>query len=103
MRVLLDNCTPRPLKAFLTGHEVKTAHEMGWAALMNGELLAAAENEFDLLITCDRNLRYQQNLTQRTIRLLVLTVGRWPALKPLGFQIAVIANNIPERGYLEFP
>jgi len=70
MKVLLDNCTPRPLKAFLTGHEVKTAHEMGWAALMNGELLAAAENEFDLLITCDRNLRYQQNLTQRTIRLL---------------------------------
>jgi hypothetical protein len=103
MRVLLDNCAPRPLRAFLTGHEVKTAYEMGWASLMNGELLAAAENEFDLLISCDRNLRYQQNLTQRTIRLLILTLGRWPVLKPFGLQIAMIVNNMPERGYAEFP
>ncbi len=103
MRILLDNCTPRPLKTFLTGHEVKTAMEMGWAALLNGELLNVAEREFDLLITCDRNLRYQQNLVQRTIRLLILTNGRWPAIKPLGPQIEMIVNNMPERGYVEFP
>ena len=103
MRILLDNCTPRPLREFLTGHEVKTAMEMGWAALMNGELLSAAEREFDLLITCDRNLRYQQNLAQRTIRLLILTIGRWPALKPLGSQIGMIVNHMPVRDYVEFP
>jgi len=103
MRILLDNCTPRPLKSFLTGHEVKTAMEMGWSALMNGELLNAAEREFDLLITCDRNLRYQQNLTQRTIRLLILTIGRWPALLPLDPQIGMLVNNMPERGFVEFP
>ena len=103
MKILLDNCTPRPLKTFLTGHEVRTAMEMGWAALLNGELLNAAEREFDLLISCDRNLRYQQNLDQRTIRLLILTIGRWPAIKLLGPQIGVIVNNMPERGYVEFP
>ena len=65
--------------------------------------LSAAEREFDLLITCDRNLRYQQNLAQRTIRLLILTIGRWPALKPLGSQIGMIVNHMPVRDYVEFP
>ncbi len=103
MRILLDNCTPRPLKTFLTGNEVKTAMEMGWVALLNEELLNVAEREFDLLITCDRNLRYQQDLEQRTIRVRILTIGRWPAIKPLGPEIEMIVNNMPERGYVEFP
>ena len=62
MRILFDQGTPVPLREHLPGHSVETAYEMGWSALRNGELLANAEAEFDLLITTDRNLRDQQNL-----------------------------------------
>ena len=69
MRILLDQGTPAPLRTALVGHQVSTAHELGWAALSNGELLAAAEDDFDVLVTTDRNLRHQQNLTGRRLRL----------------------------------
>lgn len=103
MKILLDNCTPAPLRKFLLGHEVKTAFEMGWADLMNGALLAAAEAEFELMITCDQNLRYQQNLSHRKIRLLVLTIGRWPILQQRAAEIATIVEGLAEAGYAEFP
>jgi predicted nuclease of predicted toxin-antitoxin system len=103
MKILLDNCTPAPLRKFLLGHEVKTAFEMGWADLMNGALLAAAEAEFELMITCDQNLRYQQNLSHRKIRLLVLTIGRWPILQQRAAEIAAIVEGLAEAGYAEFP
>ncbi|HET7698374.1 MAG TPA: DUF5615 family PIN-like protein [Vicinamibacterales bacterium] len=63
MRVLLDECIPRRLKRELVGHDVKTAPEMGWASKKNGELLALAAVEFDILLTSDRNLSHQQNLS----------------------------------------
>jgi hypothetical protein len=62
VRILLDQGTPAPLRHELTGHGVSTAYEKGWAALKNGELLKAAEAEFEALVTTDKNLRYQQNL-----------------------------------------
>jgi hypothetical protein len=63
-RVLLDHCVPRPFRGLLVKCIVATAAEMGWAALKNGELLDAAEaDSFDILITADKNLRYQQNLS----------------------------------------
>lgn len=68
MKVLFDQNTPRPLARFLAGHEVLRATELGWQQLSNGELIASAEEQgFDLLITADRNLRYQQNLTGRRL------------------------------------
>ena len=60
MRLLFDHGTPAPLRRALTGHSVSTAYEMGWTELDNGALLRAAESDFDVLITTDRNLRYQQ-------------------------------------------
>jgi len=63
MKILFDQGAPVPLRARLVGHAVTTASEKGWADLDNGRLLAAAEAEFDVLITTDQNLRYQQNLT----------------------------------------
>jgi hypothetical protein len=63
MRILFDHGTPAPLRRALTAHTVSTAYEMGWAELDNGALLAAAERDFDALVTTDRNLRYQQNLS----------------------------------------
>ena len=66
MRVLLDQPTPVPLRAFLKGHVVTTAAHQGWGRLKNGELLNAAEAAgFDVLVTTDKNMRYQQNLTER--------------------------------------
>lgn len=74
MRVLVDECAPKALKSFLTGHghECRTVHEAGWSGKQNGELLALAEPVFDVLLTLDTNLRYQQNLTGRKIAILVL-------------------------------
>ena len=62
MRVLLDECLPRKLKSELAEHEVRTAQEQGWAGLKNGELLKVADRSFDVLLTVDRNIAFQQNL-----------------------------------------
>lgn len=81
MRVLLDQGTPVPLRRVLDAHAVSTAFEMGWAQLSNGELLNAAESAFDVLITTDQNLRHQQNLTTRTLAILVLPTTSWPIIQ----------------------
>jgi hypothetical protein len=71
MRILFDQGTPVPLRRHLQGHSVKTAYEEGWATLSNGDLLTAAETHgYDLLVTTDRNLRYQQNLRNRRIAIV---------------------------------
>jgi hypothetical protein len=73
MKILFDQGTPVPLRRELGCYTVRTAYEEGWAQLANGDLLAAAEAAgFDGLITTDQNLRYQQNLTNRTLWILVL-------------------------------
>ncbi|MBX3376376.1 MAG: hypothetical protein KF678_05170 [Phycisphaeraceae bacterium] len=81
MKILLDQGTPVPLRKLLDGHEVMTAFEMGWSELVNGELLTRAEEAFDLLITTDQNLPYQQNLTRRRLGILVLTTTSWPRVQ----------------------
>jgi hypothetical protein len=80
VRVLFDQGTPVPLRGALLAHVVATASEMGWSNLSNGELLDAAEAQFDLLITTDQNLRYQQNLAGRRLSILVLPYANWPLL-----------------------
>jgi hypothetical protein len=78
MLVLFDNGTPRSLAKYLVGHTVIEARACGWDSMTNGELLNAAEAAgFDVLVTTDRNIRYQQNLTARRISLVVLGQGRW--------------------------
>jgi hypothetical protein len=79
MRILFDQGTPVPLRAHLAGHVVQTVFELGWSNLANGALLTAAEKPFDLLITTDQQLRYQQNLGGRTLGILVLMTTSWPA------------------------
>ena len=71
MRLLIDECLPRVLKQLLIGHECRTVREMGWSGKTNGELLSVAEPSFDVLVTIDQNLQYQQDLTERTISVLV--------------------------------
>jgi len=60
VRVLFDTCVPRPLRKSLPGHDIKTAQEMGWDRLRNGDLIQMAEEAFDVLITSDQKLKYQQ-------------------------------------------
>ncbi|MGH8604695.1 MAG: DUF5615 family PIN-like protein [Gammaproteobacteria bacterium] len=71
MRVLLDECVPRALRNDLPGHEVKTVVESGWAGVKNGILLQLAAKQFDILLTIDRNLEYQQNFSGLAIAVIV--------------------------------
>ena len=74
MKVLFDQGTPVPLRTHFTSHHVSTAYELGWSTLKNGELLAAAEsNGFEVFVTTDASLAYQQNLSNRKIAIVVLS------------------------------
>ncbi len=82
MRVLFDHGTPRGLARALVGHTVSQTRERGWDRLSNGELLTAAENAgFEVFVTPDKNIRYQQNLTNRRIAIVVLGNPLWPTLR----------------------
>ena len=72
MKVLLDECVDWRLSRDITGHEVKTARDMGWGTIKNGELLALAAKEFAVFVTVDRNLSFQQNLPAFDIAVVVL-------------------------------
>jgi predicted nuclease of predicted toxin-antitoxin system len=72
VKLLIDECLPRRLKFTLVGHECMTVREAGFAGKENGELLSLAEGIFDVLITIDRNIRYQQNVTGRNISILII-------------------------------
>ena|SRR5689334_19202046 len=82
MKILLDHCVDHRLANSLTNHEVKTAHEMGWEQLKNGELLASAAVEFDVVLTVDRNLQHQQNLSKLPVAVIVL-IGKTSRLTDL--------------------
>src|SRR6202789_3853458 len=82
MRILFDQATPVPIRPFLERHTVRTAAQQGWERLRNGDLLTAAEDAgFDLLLTTDKNMRYQQNLAGRRIAIVVLGQQQWPQLR----------------------
>src|SRR5260221_7598993 len=91
LRFIIVKGTLFPLRDNLYLHSVQTAYELGWYALTNGELLAAAEKEFDLLITTDRSLRYQQKFEGRGLAVLVLPTPNWPRLRE---RISDIVNAI---------
>jgi hypothetical protein len=83
MLVLFDHSTPAPLRYALKSHTVVEAVERGWEMLANGALLQEAEAAgFEVFITADKNVRYQQNLTRRRIAILVLENAQWPILRP---------------------
>ena len=82
MRVLFDQGPPVPLRRFLPAHEVVTLHERGWSTLRNGQLLDTAENEaFDVLVTTDSKLQYQQDLKSRRIAVVVIRTTSWPRIR----------------------
>ena len=101
MRVLLDECLPRRLAATLARHEVKTVPQAGWAGIKNGALLKLAESEFDVFVTVDQNLSFQQNLGSIAIAVVVLCAksNRFEELLPLVPKILAVLTTI-KRGEL---
>jgi len=106
MLILFDNGTPAPLRYALKGHVVVEAIERGWDRLVNGELIAVAEAAgFDLLLTTDKNIRYQQNLTGRKLALVVLGSNIWPVVRDHGAAIAAKVDAATPGSYefIEMP
>jgi len=101
MRILFDQGTPVPLRDHLTNHTVDTVFELGWPTLENGQLLAAAENSFDLFITTDQQIRYQQNLAGRRLAILVLLSASWPQIRLRIPQIQMAIEEMKSGDYRE--
>lgn len=101
MRILLDECVPKPIVRALDGMTVSTAQSMGWAAKKNGDLIAMAERAFDVLITSDQNLQYQQNLQHRNIAILLLPTNRWTVLSIHLQEIRKAVLDIKPKDFVE--
>ncbi len=102
MRVLLDNGVPRGLAQYLSGHIVEEARSLGWERLSNGELIAEAEQAgFTVVVSTDKNIRYQQNLRQRQIALVVLTNAQWPQVQLVATTISEAVAAVVTGGYTE--
>lgn len=102
MRILFDHGTPAPLIPFLQGHTVTKAKDAGWDRISNGALLAAAEAAgFDLLLTTDKGMRYQQKLTGRKIAIVVLGNSTWPVARLYVDRVVLAVNGAVTGSYVE--
>ena len=104
MRLLLDENLPKRLKQDLAGHEVYTAADKGWTGVSNGKLLTLlSENNFDALLTFDKNLQYQQNFTKYTIAVIVLNApdNSYLTLKTLVDKIKTVLTTNLKPGPME--
>ena len=102
MLVLFDHSTPAPLRYALKAHTVVEAVERGWETLANGALLQEAEAAgFEVFITADKNIRYQQNLTRRRIAILVLENAQWPILRKHVGRVVAAVNAATPGSYTE--
>ena len=94
MKILFDNGTPKPIARSLAGNEVTFARRIGWHELENGELIQKAEEAgYDVLLSTDKNIQYQQNLTGRKIALVILGNQQWPLVKLHLDKIAAAVNS----------
>ena len=102
MRVLFDQGTPAPLRKYLTSHTVAIVYENGWSQLRNGELLTLAETHgYEAFITTDQNLKFQQNLINRQIAIVVLTSTSWPIIESQVNKVAAALDSITAGSYTE--
>ena len=105
MKILLDECVPRPLLQLLTGQETVTVQDRGWGGVKNGELLRRAKEEFDLFITSDQNIRYQQNLAGQKISILQLSTNDIRRIRAAAavIQTAIVSIERGEFRILDIP
>lgn len=102
MKVLFDQGTPVPLRVHLLGHEVMTVYELSWSALQNGTLISQAEAAgFDVIVTTDRNWKYQQNLRERRLAVVVLLSTSWPKIQAKASAVAMAVNEATFGSYIE--
>jgi hypothetical protein len=101
MKICFDQGTPVPLRRALREHTVSTAYEMGWDKLDNGNLLAAVEQQFDVLVTTDKNLRYQQRLASFRLAILVLPTTDWRKLRLHEAVIAAAINALRPGDFID--
>ena len=102
MLILFENGTPRGLARFLNAHTVEEVRTRGWEELENGELIDAAEQAgFQIMVTTDKNIRYQQNLTTREIALVVLEHSQWPMIKLVVESVVAAVNAAKPGSYTE--
>lgn len=102
MQVLFDQGTPVPLRRYLAPHIVATVFEKGWSTLQNGELLGTAEREgFEVLVTTDQNLKYQQNLRERRLAIVVLMTPSWPRSERKVTHVVAAINSVKPGDYIE--
>ena len=102
MLILFDHGTPRGIARFLPGHTVTRARQRGWDRLSNGDLLAEAERAgFEVFLTADKNIRYQQNLAGRRIAVVVLSTPQWPTVRLHVAKIAGAVDAVTPGSYVE--
>jgi hypothetical protein len=102
MRILFDHGTPAPLISFLAGHTVMKAKSAGWDRLVNGELLSAAEEAgFEILITTDKRIKFQQNLARRKIAIIALGNAQSPVLRQYVERVVYAVEAATARSYIE--
>jgi hypothetical protein len=102
MLILFDYGTPRGIARFLPGHTVTRARQRGWDRLSNGDLLAEAERAgFDVFLTADKNIQYQQNLVGRKIAVVVLSTPQWPLVRSHTSKIAAAVDAATPGSYVE--
>jgi predicted nuclease of predicted toxin-antitoxin system len=100
-RILFDENVPEGIRRLLTGHTVETVPELGLARLTNGDLIDAAEKSgFDVMVTADQNLTYQQNLAGRRLALIVLTTNHWDTIRPYAARIVAAVETIKPGGFV---
>ncbi len=102
MLILFDQSAPAPLCSHLKGHSVTEARDRGWDRLVNGDLLNAAEAAgFEVFLTADKNLRYQQNLTRRKIAIVVLGNAQWRVLRKYVGRVVIAVDAATPGSYAE--
>ncbi len=101
MKIIIDECVPSIVKRGLPGRNIVSVQDMGWAGIKNGKLLRLVAAEFDVFITSDKNLRYQQNLVEIDISILLLPTNKVPVIKGLLPQIEDALDKIGKHDFVE--
>ena len=103
MNILLDECTPRLLKRLLSEFEIATVQELGWTGITNGAVLRRAEDRFEVLVTTDKNLCYQQNLSGRRLAVIQLPTNQVPVIALLSPVLQEVLATIKPGEFIEIP
>jgi hypothetical protein len=101
VRILLDECVPWPLSKLLPDHQCLSPQKCGWGGVKNGDLLRLAEAEFDLFITSDQNLRYQQNLKCRKIAIIELSTNDWHIIRSHAEAIRALVKSMKAGAFVQ--